>query len=273
LSSHRHKLPGGRVVVRTHGYDLYNERTAYGRQPFKPAADAGIDRVVSCCRAGKEYYRKTFHVEDEVRYVVIPLGTDRQRVANHESRSKSLRLVSCSMAVPLKRIERIIQALAQLPDIPVEWTHIGGGMLLDELRDLAEEKLADKANIRWHFTGNLDNEKVHRLYEAGTWDAFITTSSTEGSPVSIQEALSYGLPVIATAVGGIPELLEGSENVLLTPDPKPEEVADAIRSIWNMTPEQRRNLQKCNCLRWEEQYCAGKNARRMMEMMEELWQE
>lgn len=272
LSAHRGELPGGRVVVRTHGYDLYNERFPYGRQPFKPAADAGIDRVVSCCRNGKEYYEKTFCVDDQTKYVVIPLGTDRQSAPGSCPPAESLRLVSCSMAVPLKRIDRIIQALAVLPDVPVEWTHVGDGDQLENLRAMAEEKLNGMENIRWQFTGNLDNARVHELYEAGSWDVFITTSSTEGSPISIQEAMSYGLPVIATAVGGIPELLEDSGNLLLSPEATPEETADAIRRIWHMSAEERGELHNANQLRWETNYCAGNNARRMMEMMEELWQ-
>lgn len=271
LSAHRAELPGSRVVVRTHGYDLYNERCDSGRQPFKPAADEGMDRIVSCCRVGKDYYRKTFLRDDSPKHIMIPLGSEHGGVPVRQ-KSDALRLVSCSMAVPLKRIERIIEGLSILSDVPVEWTHIGDGKQMSFLRSMAEEKLAGKENIRWCFTGNLPNAEVHERYKAGRWDAFITTSTSEGSPISIQEALSYGLPVIATAVGGIPELLENSDNILLPSEPTAQEVAAAIARIHDMKPDAYAALQTANYRRWESEYCAANNARRMMEMMEELWQ-
>jgi len=60
---------------------------------------------------------------------------------------------------------------------------------------------------------------------------FITTSVSDGTPVSILEAMASGLPCIATNVGGIPEWIENGKTGLLIPPGSPESVAAAILSL------------------------------------------
>lgn len=272
LSLHRREMPCGRVVVRIHGYDLYNERTLGGRQPFKPAADEGIDRVVFCCDYGKQYYLRSFGAGDSSEYAVIPLGSRTPEGMCWQEKGKALSLLSCSGAVPVKRLERVIEGLAALPGVRVDWTHVGGGPLLETLRAQAQEMLGGKDHISWHFTGHVDHEQVHRIFSERSWDCFINVSASEGSPISIQEALSYGIPVVATAVGGSPELLENTGNRLLTENPDGPEIANALCAMDALTDEQRTALRKANRRRWEERYCAEVNSQRLSRMMEELYE-
>lgn len=60
---------------------------------------------------------------------------------------------------------------------------------------------------------------------------FITTSVSDGTPVSILEAMASGLPCIATTVGGIPEWIESGKTGLLVPPKSPEAVAEALLSL------------------------------------------
>jgi glycosyltransferase involved in cell wall biosynthesis len=62
-------------------------------------------------------------------------------------------------------------------------------------------------------------------------DIFITTSVSDGTPVSVLEAMASGLPCIATSVGGIPEWIEHKVTGLLVQPGSPEQVAEAILSI------------------------------------------
>jgi len=62
-------------------------------------------------------------------------------------------------------------------------------------------------------------------------DIFITTSFSDGTPVSLLEAMASGLPCIATSVGGIPEWIENGKNGILIPPRSPEAVADAILQL------------------------------------------
>lgn len=88
---------------------------------------------------------------------------------------------------------------------------IGGGMYeVDALkRFIGQHNLEDV--IRFH--GWVDGERKQRLLNGA--DAFILPSYTEGVPISILEAESYGLPVLSTVVGGIPEVVDDGKNGFL----------------------------------------------------------
>ncbi len=62
-------------------------------------------------------------------------------------------------------------------------------------------------------------------------DIFITTSVSDGTPVSLLEAMASGLPCIATTVGGIPEWIENGKSGLLIPPRSPDAVAEAILAL------------------------------------------
>jgi glycosyltransferase involved in cell wall biosynthesis len=61
-----------------------------------------------------------------------------------------------------------------------------------------------------------------------TMDAFILPSLTEGTPMALLEAMSYGLPVIASAVGGIPDIVESMRNGILTPAGQAQGIANSV---------------------------------------------
>lgn len=102
-------------------------------------------------------------------------------------------------------------------------------------------------------------------------DCFITTSSTEGgNPVSIMEALSFGIPIIATSVGGITEMLIDTENILLPPNPSIEEVADALDNLWSRSLESLTGLRERNRLLWQNCFTAEKNYRTFVALLSEI---
>jgi len=62
----------------------------------------------------------------------------------------------------------------------------------------------------------------------GGFDVFVLPSRTEGLPMAILEAMSAGLPIVATAVGGVPEVIRHGRNGLLVRPEAPNDLADAI---------------------------------------------
>ncbi|HUP39542.1 MAG TPA: glycosyltransferase family 4 protein [Vicinamibacterales bacterium] len=62
-------------------------------------------------------------------------------------------------------------------------------------------------------------------------DFFVLPSDIEGLPLSILEAMAHGLPIIASDIGGIPELIRHDTDGLLVPPGKPDPLADAIRRV------------------------------------------
>lgn len=88
--------------------------------------------------------------------------------------------------------------------------HIGGNGKVDKLTNLIEAKdLQDMVT----YEGWADEKKKSFLFSLS--DIFILPSYTEGLPVSILEAMSYGLPIIATRIGGIPDIVSENENGML----------------------------------------------------------
>ncbi len=69
-----------------------------------------------------------------------------------------------------------------------------------------------------------------RLFRAA--DASLLSSSWENLPHTVLEALAVGSPVIATAVGGVPEVVRDGENGLLVPARDPQALAEAIRRFF-----------------------------------------
>ena len=83
---------------------------------------------------------------------------------------------------------------------------------------------------RARFLGSVPRDGVLRLFRAA--DASVLSSSWENLPHTVLEALAVGSPVIATAVGGVPEVVRDEENGLLVPARDPAALADAIRRFF-----------------------------------------
>src|SRR5262249_24420429 len=89
-------------------------------------------------------------------------------------------------------------------------------------------QLADKVGVGAfvRFPGYLDT--VAKIREGNAADIFLNTNRVDNSPVAVIEACALGLPVVATAVGGIPDLLTDGENALLVPDNDHQAMAAAV---------------------------------------------
>lgn len=270
LTMHRSKYPHIHVVARTHGYELYDERELYGRQFFKPQMDRGLDRLVFVSEYGKNYYLNRYHKKDGAKYPLHRLGirkhTDK---APWIARDQEFVLVSCSNVIDIKRIDLIIEALA-LVEEPVRWIHIGDGVLKESLYAKAQEVLAQKENIAYEWKGALPNHAVMEFYRQQAVHCFITTTSTEGgNPVSIQEALSYGIPVIGTKVSDIPFMVEGN-GILLGENPEPQEIAGAISRMCRMEEDAYDDLREKAYQKFISAYDADKLHPEMMRELLEL---
>ena len=248
------KYAGVRIVTRTHGRDLYHERVPGGRQPFRAQMERGLDGIAFACAYGRNYYdrcvrSRNFPVD---RLYVCRLGTEPASRFMPGHPGGAWQLVSCSNVIPLKRIERIIDGLALIEDLSLCWTHIGDGESMEAVKAYAGEKLGGKANISFAFTGFM--EDVDAWYREKQVDCFITTSSTEGGcPVSIQEAMSYGIPIIGADVGGITEMIAGN-GILLSADPEAEEVAKALCRICRLPERELVKMKEKSLSLWREMF-------------------
>lgn len=142
-----------------------------------------------------------------------------------------VRLLSIGRFQPKKGFDVLLRALARLSG-HVALTLVGYGPLQGELRTLAQT-LGLERRLRWH--GPLDQPAVRQLYRES--DLFVLApriaadGDRDGLPNVVVEALSQGLPVIATRVAGLPELVEDGVNGRLTPPEDPESLAAALKVL------------------------------------------
>ncbi|WP_294143622.1 glycosyltransferase [uncultured Clostridium sp.] len=258
-----------KVVTRIHGYDLYDERAPLGYHIFRRKTDPEVDKFFFISKMGREYYLKKLQIAPNDKYMVSYLGTSGNGFRKHV-RTEKLRIVSCSNLIPLKRVEGIIDALALIDDFHVEWVHFGDGVLMDELKKHAAICFRYKRNITYEFKGLLENEQIKKYYASGTSDCFVMLSETEGVPVSIMEAFAFGIPVIATSVGGVPEQVNTDNGILLSENPTNKEVAEAIRTIHGMDDAAYENLCFAAFKTWQEKFNVEKNGIEFVKMLREL---
>lgn len=177
-----------------------------------------------------------------------------------------LSIVSCSRVEKIKRIDRIIKALAKITSINIKWTHIGDGSLLPDIKNLAESALP--SNIQIKFVGNLENSKIYEVYKENYFDVFVNVSYDEGLPVAIMEASSFGIPIIATDVGGTSEIVKNGYNGWLIPREYGDDVlSDLLLSYYEMTDYDKHILRKNARNKWEEEFNQETNYRKFVDMI------
>ena len=265
------KHPNVKIVTRAHGYDLYEERNAYCWQTYKRVMDPYIDKILFISRYGYDYYRERF-TEGELesdKYIINYIGTFRQEQDERRKRNHPFLLVSCSNILPLKRIDLIVDALSLIETREIKWVHFGDGCDYDRLRNLAKKQLGKKSNIGYEFKGYVQNADIIRYYKNEHPDCFILTSMSEGSPVAMQEALSFGMLVIGTAVGGIPEMIE-ENGILLSASPSAQEVAKAIQDLYDLNEDAYQKKKECSLQIWNRDYDKERNIQELIQVLKQV---
>jgi glycosyltransferase involved in cell wall biosynthesis len=223
-----------KVVSRAHGYDLYEARRDHGYMPLKRQFIAAFDAVFALSREARTYLQRTYGAPPEA-IRISPLGVPLAHTLARPSPAGILHVVSVASCMRVKRLDRMIGALRLLAgrhrDIRIAWTHVGGGPLLEETRAQAERDLGGLGNLEFTFTGELPHHAVAALYRDTPVDMLVNTSESEGVPVSLMEAMSAGVPVVAPDVGGISNLVSARCGVLLGPQPQAADVAEAMERV------------------------------------------
>ncbi|MGZ5247769.1 MAG: glycosyltransferase, partial [Flavitalea sp.] len=103
------------------------------------------------------------------------------------------------------------------------------------------------------------------------FDLFLNVSESEGVPVSIMEAMSAGLPVIATNVGGTREIVDGSNGVLVNKNISALELSDLLVHFKERSPEEIKKFRNNSYLKFKEKSEAGKNAEILLKTLKDYF--
>jgi glycosyltransferase involved in cell wall biosynthesis len=136
---------------------------------------------------------------------------------------------------PEKGADVMIHALANEAIADVQLSIVGDGADRKQLARLASSLGVDD-RIAWHGV-RYDAPALLRAF-----DALVLSSRTEGTPIVLLEAMAAGVPIVATTVGGVPDVV-GSEHALLVPPNDPIAIASAVDAI-------RRDSRAAQCRTW-----------------------
>jgi glycosyltransferase involved in cell wall biosynthesis len=222
------RFAGTRAISRGHRFDIYEQRQTPPYLPFRRMLLRVLDRLFLVSEHGKAYLVSR-DPDAASACTVARLGVRDPGDRNVLSEDGVFRVVSCSYVTLVKRLDRLLEGLgraaAARPGRSLEWMHLGGGPLEDALRSASA---SCPANLRCRFTGTIPNEGVISHYRNHPVDLFANTSASEGIPVSIMEAISFGIPVLAPAVEGVPEIVSAENGMLLSAEATPAEIAQAV---------------------------------------------
>ncbi|MFN8285115.1 MAG: glycosyltransferase [Chitinophagales bacterium] len=255
-----HEIADCYAVSRIHGWDCYFERSPIKYLPLRRYIFSRLKNVFAISEQGRQYLLEKVGEEFAEKISTQYLGSLRGSLKSGRPRSETLHLLSVAFVAPVKRLERIVDALKEIKDVKICWHHVGGGSGEEKLKEYAAGNLNGNPNIETRFYGNKSNAEIASLFASQTFHALINTSESEGLPVTFMEAFSYGVPIIAPNVGGIPEIVKHEQNgILLDVHAPTTEISAAITKIAVMSDQVYNSLRKNAFDTWQRRFNAQKN--------------
>ena len=251
--------PGARYISRAHGFDLFEEKNKLGFIPLRRLQLKSFDKVISVSKTGYNYLKNRYPAFRS-KFFYNYLGVSDKGLNLLNNTDLNFVLVSCSGIEPVKRLHLIPEILKHV-NIKLKWVHIGNGSQLNVLKECLRN-LPD--NIQVELKGELPNEQVIEFYKKEQVDLFINVSESEGIPVSLMEALSFGIPLMGTDVGGNAEIINFHTGFLIPKYFDNRSVADIINKF-NQYDFSNSNKRRAIKDFWNENFNSEKNIKQFIE--------
>jgi glycosyltransferase involved in cell wall biosynthesis len=255
-----------KTFCRIHRWDVYFDQSAVNYLPYRHYITSQLKAIFSISQDGIEYAKNVWKTSLDSKFHLSRLGINNERPLKKVERDYLL-LVSCSNLIPIKRVHFIAEALQFIADRRIHWVHIGDG---PERQRLEGEVVRLPQNISVEFKGRIPNSSIYDYYDELRPDLFINVSSSEGVPVSIMEAMSFGIPVIATNVGGNSEIVNSNNGYQLNADFITEQLTKVIESFLEHPPLLKENKQRASFETWKLKYNAEDNYRQFVTTIQDL---
>lgn len=190
-----------------------------------------MERFLGCSNIVAHQHKAFYHLpKNKVAVHYLGISRDDNTVSDCND---SIPTITCTaFHSPIKGVDILLQALAILNErgIPFKLVQIGGGSSelngedTEELKKLCDDLgLTDK--VTW--TGVINNVKDYLRKT----DIYCQPSRSEAISLSIAEAMQYGIPIVATNVGGVSELVHNEENGFLVNPDDPKTLADKLQIL------------------------------------------
>ena len=241
------RLKGLPIIATVHGHITYNW-TLRMYTKLDCALLRRFDRVIAVSEGIKA--ELIAHSVEEERMTVIPNGVtvsesdesfQRKRMAIRQlcGIHDEFTLGYIGRLSPEKGVKYLVKAASFLKrmQVPIKVLLIGEGSEREELERLVKDCDLDDTVIFTGFRKQIDQ------WISGL-DVFVLPSLTEGTPLSLLEVMACGVPVVASAVGGVPQIVVSGYNGLLVAPGNAEAIRDAVITLYKQ--EALRELVKTN---------------------------
>ncbi len=238
------KIP---CIITLHGSDIHGLRYP----GLKWLNAKVIKRSDACTANSSETARMAHHISMKDDIAVVPMGVNPCFLSAahggnaHQTGAKAeeKRILYAGRLIDLKGIDYLIRALpAVLKQFPeTQLLVVGSGPMKDDLVNLSNSlNLAERVA----YIDAVSQEELLDYYTSA--DLFVLPSivnakgETEGLGVVLLEAMACGLPVVGSAVGGIPDIITDGETGLLARQKEPDSLAEKITKILSDSPLRRK---------------------------------
>ncbi len=240
-----------------HRYDIYD------KPPRDFAERAAAARaVVTVSQANLEHIVKTFVVPEE-KIHVIPCGVDTKRFRPVDPPARMPLIVCVARLARCKNHELLMEACARLQarGVPFRCVLVGDGPRRDEI-DALRRRLGLVSCVE--MAGAAEHQQVLAWWQQAM--IAVLSSESEGMPVSLMEAGACGVPAVATAVGGVSELIVDGGTGIVTPPGDASAMAESLEKLLTNT-ELALQLGKAARARVKERFSLS----RQVESLLDLW--
>ena len=247
------KFPELKIFCGAHGYDLFEDRHIGKRIPFRELSISLLDKVIVCSNEGITYLSEKYP-RFKNKFRLVNSGIRKKKIRVKSSTDGIFRILTLSRTHPVKRISYLLRTLKKIEsfsDFEIQYYHIGGDHVhgetgLQDLKDLS--KKLDFKRFEINFLGQISDDDLNNFFKTSSIDVFLNISSSEGTCLSLVEAMSYSIPIVVTAVGG--NITIGNvSNTCLNVNFSPDELYEYLKNIHN-NQEYREKLQSNSYNYW-----------------------
>jgi len=236
---------------RAHGFDVFEEQTLHHFIFFRKLQLKYLSAIYSVSKRGQLHLQqKNPRYKEKIKCSY--LGTEDKGVAPFSGAGFSI--ATCSLIRSIKRLDLLAAAL-QYVSFPLTWHMIGDGPDLEQIK-LAVKKLPPTVQTIFH--GYLNKEQLDFFYKETPVNLLVSMSSSEGLPVSFMEAMSCGIPILSTDVGGCNEIVTEETGMLMDKNITPVQIARKIELFKNSSMNNILFRHGVRCF-WEENFKAQVN--------------
>jgi N-acetyl sugar amidotransferase len=227
-------------IARSHRFDLYHEIQFEKHVPFQEYRIKFLDKVFTISRHGFDYLRAKLPPKLQKKIGLNYLGVASRKIELLEKKEKDgYTIVSCSTVVTVKRVGLLVDVLKKC-QLPIRWVHFGDGPLMYQVKEKVSKL---PSHIQTDLKGSQPNEKVLEYYQSNYVDLFVSLSNSEGLPVSMMEAIQFGIPIMACSICGIPEIVSDQTGVLVKVDDSIDVLAERLQHTLLTQSFDRKNIQ------------------------------